>query len=245
MKSLIFYGRSVSYNAYLVDKLKYFDISSFRGVYSMRDNFYKNTNYLKLINKFRKKNLFFDKFLLKFLITKRLRSNTYIQQSLLNKFFRTFIISGKKLKVYNATMYSFYRLYSIVNLDIYKNLASNYLYFKEFLFNKELNKELNNVVSIVDWLFFWYQPIFSVKCSLVPKKYRKKLKKKYIYAVNYVDPLKRKNVSLRWILHFLDSFNNYKFNSRLFLLLSDLIFNFKKSIVYDRKVRMYRKMFKI
>lgn len=207
---------------------------------------WKNSqNYLKLISKQKKKYLFFEKFLVKNILSSNLKKTTYLKNNVLNKFFRTFLVSGKKIKVYNALIFSFFRVYATINLDIFKNLSQTYLYFKEFLFNKELNKELNNITAIIDWLFFWYQPIFCVKCSLVPKKYRKKLKKKYVYAVNYIDPLKRKNISLRWMLHFLDSFNNYNFKNRLFLLLGDLIFNFKKSVMYDRKVRMYRKMFKV
>lgn len=206
----------------------------------------KNYNYLKLISKQKRKGLFFDKFLLKHLvILGNSKTNAYLQSSTLNKLYRTFIVSGKKLKTYCAVMSSFFKVYSVINLDVYREISKSYLYLKEFLFNKDLNKELNSVVSIMGWLFFWYQPIFCVKCSLVPKKYRKKLKKKYVYTVSYIDPIRRKNISLRWMLHFLDSFSSYRFSNRLFLLLSDLIFNFKKSIMYDRKVRMYKKMFKI
>ena len=71
------------------------------------------------------------------------------------------------------------------------------------------------------------------------------LKKKYIYSSTYVEPQKRKNVALRWLLHFLDNFSSYNFKNRLFLLFSDLIFNFKGSFIYSRKVKMYKKMFKI
>lgn len=219
---------------------------NFSNCYAYFLGFDKSQNYLKLIAKQKKKGLFFDKFLLRHLVVKGISKDMrYIQSSTINKLYRTFVVSGKKLKSYSAVTASFFKVYSVINLDTYKDISRGYLYFKEFLFNKELNRELNSLSAIINWLFFWYQPIFCVKCSLVPKKYRKKLKKKYVYSVNYIDPFRRKNISLRWMLHFLDTFNNYNFNNRLFLLFSDLIFNFKKSIMYDRKVRMYRKMFKI
>lgn len=229
-----------------MDNARLSAVAYFNNCYAYFLGLDKSQNYLRLIARQKKKNFFFDKFLLKHLI---LRSNlkvaSYTQSSTLNKLYRTFVVSGKKLKAYNVVTTSFFKVYSVINLDIYREISKNYLYFKEFLFNKELNRELNSLSAIINWLFFWYQPIFCVKCSLVPKKYRKKLKKKYVYSVNYIDPFRRKNISLRWMLHFLDSFNSYSFNNRLFLLFSDLIFNFKKSMMYDRKVRMYRKMFKI
>jgi hypothetical protein len=182
----------------LFDNIKLSSVLCFKNCYAFFLNINKNFNYLRLIAKQRKKNIFFDKFLLRYLVSSSgVNSRNYIKSNTLNKLFRTFIVSGNKIKVYKSVMFSFFKMYSVINLEIYKEISKSYLYFKEFLFNKDLNRELNSVASVVNWLFFWYQPIFCVKCSLVPKKYRKKLKKKYVYSVNYIDPLRRKNVSLR------------------------------------------------
>ncbi len=246
MKNFSLYSCSLCYNTHLLDNVKLSQSIQVRNCYSAFLSSCRHSYFLKLIAKQKKKGLFFDKFLLKYLIAGTVnKQRSYLQNSTLNKLYRTFIVSGKKIKAYSTIMSSFFKVYSVINLEIYKEVSKSYLYFKEFLFNKELNKEFNSVSSIVNWLFFWYQPIFCVKCSLVPKKYRKKLKKKYVYSVNYIDPTRRKNISLRWMLHFMDNFSSYKLNNRLFLLFSDLIFNFKKSVMYERKVIMYRKMFKI
>jgi len=247
LKNLSLYYKKFSYNSYsfknlIVVKRSYFSNLDIKDCLDLN----KISSYAKLIFKQRKKIFFFDKFLLKWLMSyNNLSAFQGRNIDTINKLLRTFLISGKKVKSYNSLVQSFFKIYAVVGLESYANISNNYHYFREFLFNKELNKELNGLTAILNWLFFWYQPIFCVKCSLVPKKYRKKLKKKYVYTVSYIDPKKRKNISLRWMLHFLDSFSSYKFHNRLFLLFSDLIFNFKKSLMYERKVKMYKKMFKV
>lgn len=217
------------------------------------DLFSKYINYSKYLYIFYLKVVFFKKldifsqFFLKQIIVVSSNKNfkKYLNSDIVNKLFRSFMKSGKKLKIYNIVLFSFFKIYSLLNLNMFYEITKNYLYFKEFLFNKELNKNFNNASVILNWLFFWYQPMFFVKCVLVPKKYRKKLKKRYIYSADYLEPYKRKNVALKWMLFFLSTFNNYKAKNRLFLLFSDLIFNFKNSIVYTRKIKMYKKVFKI
>lgn len=217
------------------------------------DLFSKYINYSKYLYIFYLKVVFFKKldifsqFFLKQMVVISSNKNfkKYLNSDIVNKLFRSFMKSGKKLKIYNIVLFSFFKIYSLLNLNMFYEITKNYLYFKEFLFNKELNKNFNNVSVILNWLFFWYQPMFFVKCVLVPKKYRKKLKKRYIYSADYLEPYKRKNVALKWMLFFLSTFNNYKAKNRLFLLFSDLIFNFKNSIVYTRKIKMYKKVFKI
>ena len=189
----------------------------------------------------------FNQFFIKYFLTNNTIENNkkIIIADILNKLNKTFMVSGYKLKSYTNIHYSFFKLYSMLNIETLGFVSKNYVYFKEFLFNNVLDRNLNSAYSIINWLFFWYQPMFYVKCSLVPKKYRKKLKKKYVYSASYVDVSKRKNIALRWVLFFLNTFNSYKTKNRLFLLFSDLIFNFKNSIVYSRKIKMYKKVFKI
>lgn len=249
MKSLVLnnklYEVSTSYNK---------SQNSLVAIYSSNNwGLVKYTNYFKylyiiyikitFIKKIEIFNQFFFKHIIFISFNKKFKN--YLVSNILNKLFRIFMKSGKKLKIYNFLLFSFFKLYSMLNLNMFTEISKTYVYFKEFLFNKELNKNFNNMSVILNWLFFWYQPMFFVKCVLVPKKYRKKLKKRYIYSADYVEPKKRKNIALKWMLFFLSTFNNYKAKNRLFLLFSDLIFNFKNSIVYTRKIKMYRKVFKI
>jgi hypothetical protein len=78
----------------------------------------------------------------------------------------------------------------------------------------------------------------------VPKKYRKKLKKKYLVKIQYVDKLKRKNVALKNILLHSFNYSNYSIFSRITLNMFDTIFNFKDSKPYKRKLQIYKKLLK-
>jgi hypothetical protein len=150
LKNFSLYTCSLCYNGYLLDNIKLKPLIYFKNCNSALLNLYKNNYYLKLISKQKKKSLFFDKFLLKHLISKNsINQKSYIQSNTLNKLYRTFVVSGKKIKAYNSIMSSFFKIYSVINLDIYKEVSKNYLYFKEFLFNKELNREFNSVASLV------------------------------------------------------------------------------------------------
>ncbi len=123
-------------------------------------------------------------------------------------------------------------------------LMENYIFVKEFIFNLKSNKNLNNMCYVFDWLIFWYRPIFTAKCYFVPKKYRKKLKKKYLVKIQYVDRLKRKNVALKNILLHSSNYSNYSIYSRITLNMFDTIFNFKDSKPYKRKLQIYKKLLK-
>lgn len=223
----------------------------YKKMYTIKNSFHLNNSvylyYLWTILSQKNRVKTFNQFFLKYFFSNNIvkHKTKAISKDILNKLVRTFMVSGFKIKSYNNVHYSFFKLYSMLNIEIFNSISKNYVYFREFLFNNMLDRSLNNAYNIVNWLFFWYQPMFYVKCSLVPKKYRKKLKKKYVYSASYVDILKRRNIALRWILFFLNTFNSYKTKNRLLLLFSDLIFNFKNSVVYTRKIKMYKKVFKI
>jgi hypothetical protein len=150
LKNFSLYGGLLSYKIHSLAVAKLSNLSYFNNCYAFFLGLNKNYNYLKLISKQKRKGLFFDKFLLKHLvILGNSKTNAYLQSSTLNKLYRTFIVSGKKLKTYCAVMSSFFKVYSVINLDVYREISKSYLYLKEFLFNKDLNKELNSVVSIM------------------------------------------------------------------------------------------------
>ncbi len=227
------------------NQIFYKKVYKIQKLFNLNNSIYMYFIWYIYFQKNRMKN--FNQFFIRYFLSNNIVKNNskIISKDILNKLNRTFMVSGYKLKSYINVHYSFFKLYSMLNIEIFNSISKSYVYFKEFLFNSVLDKSLSNAYNIINWLFFWYQPMFYVKCSLVPKKYRKKLKKKYVYSASYVDVLKRKNIALRWILFFLNTFNSYKAKNRLLLLFSDLIFNFKNSIVYTRKIKMYKKVFKL
>lgn len=163
--------------------------------------------------------------------------------SAVNTIVNFLLFSGKKNYSYKVFGKFFENLSIFLFLE--RNyLIENYLFVKEFLFNLKSNKNLNNVCYVFDWLIFWYKPIFTAKCYFVPKKYRKKLKKKYLVKIQYVDKLKRKNVALKNILLHSFNYSNYSIFSRITLNMFDTIFNFKDSKPYKRKLQIYKKLLK-
>lgn len=123
---------------------------------------------------------------------------------------------------WNYVTNSLWRNESNVNGQYYQN-------FKEFIFN--LNKDYKN--RNINWLFSTLykksQIAFKITCAQVNKKYRKKLKAKYTFELNYLP-------SQRRVLFFIKNFVFLvkKSNSRGLLLkynsvVNDLFYNFQNS----------------
>ena len=87
--------------------------------------------------------------------------------------------------------------------------------------------------------------MFFMDCVVVPKKYRKKLKKKYLYKIKYLSNTSRLNKGLKLIKNYKNSLKYYSnFNRELFCYL-DLILNYKNSYIYLKKLDVYKKVFQI
>ena len=82
-------------------------------------------------------------------------------------------------------------------------------------------------------------------CTIVPKKYRKKVKKKYLYKVKYLGIKGRVSKSLKWIQNYKNSLKFYSVIDRELFCYLDLILNYKLSYVYLKKIIIYKKIFKI
>lgn len=151
------------------------------------------------------------------------------------KFFSNFIHITK----------SFYCIYNLlVNLNSLLDVT-NYKYFKEFLYNFSKYRNYNNYLFILNWILLFINPIFYIDCVVVPKKYKKKIKKKYLYKINYLNQSKRRTKSLRFINNYSNSLNYFKHLDRLTISYLDLILNYKKSYIYFKKINTYKKIFKV
>jgi hypothetical protein len=119
-----------------------------------------------------------------------------------NNFFKKKIISlalrrGLKLKFFNYIGLSFrffFYLFTHNNLNFFSKYKNVYNVYYSF-FN------LTNLFFNLNFLLFWltniFEPLFTIKCLSVPKKYRKKLKKKFTFTVFFLKKEKRKNVFLK------------------------------------------------
>lgn len=87
--------------------------------------------------------------------------------------------------------------------------------------------------------------MFYIDCMAVPKKYKKKLKKKYLYKVKYLNKTKRINKALKLINNYSNSLKYFNFSDRIFFTYLDLILNYKNSYIFNKKLIIYKKIFKI
>ena len=77
---------------------------------------------------------------------------------------------------------------------------------------------------------------------MVPKKYRKKLKCKFIFKLNYVKEFKKNKKVLRWLYLYNLKFNNYSIKDRLFNSIIYTFFEDRESFLYNKKIIIYKKM---
>ncbi len=143
----------------------------------------------------------------------------------------------------------FYNLFSKFYKIMYNNelgfKLTDYKYYKEFFYNFSRYSNYKNLNYLLHWIFFLIEPMFHIECSVVPKKYRKKLKKKYLYKIKYLNKHKRLNKTLNWISRYVNTLKNYSATNRQLLVFLDLLLNYKNSYIYNKKILIYKKVFKI
>ena len=119
-----------------------------------------------------------------------------------------------------------------------------YYYSQEFKFNIYWNTRLRSMYWLFDWLASWYSFLFYVKCERVPKKYRKKLKKNFIFKYVYLIPRKRERFFYRQLKNYIFSFQGLGFKGKLYSGLLDVALNLKTSNLYKRKINLYKSFLK-
>lgn len=204
-----------------------------------------NIQNILISTQFIKNNLIF-KFNTNFKKQIRIEKYSFLKNSIL-KIVSYFFKKGFFLK-YLITFLNIYNLlYSIfLNFDsaeIFKN--HEYIYTLEFLYNLKYNKSLLNVNTLVYWFSSWNTPLFDLDVQKVPKKYKKKLKKKYTYKIIYLKKNKQNKKALQWV--FLNSFNYEDIRTlkqQVLFNTLDTILNYKKSLISKKKILIYKKMFK-
>lgn len=166
----------------------------------------------------------------------------------LKSFFKKIVMlslkRGLKLKFFNyisSAFKFFFYLFLHNNSHIFSKYKNVYNIYYSF-FN------LTNLFFNVNFLLFWLssiiEPMFTLKCLSVPKKYRKKLKKKFTFSIFFLKKEKRKDVFLRWVYLNTFVFNDLTFYKKLLKSLLDIFLKNKKSNLYLKKIIIYKKILK-
>ena len=151
---------------------------------------------------------------------------------------------GLKLKIYNSISFSFkffFYLFLQNNINLFSSYKNIYNIYYSF-FN------LTNIFFNINFLLFWLssiiEPLFSLKCLSVPKKYRKKLKKKYIFNIFFLKKEKRSSVFLKWLYLNTSVYNDKVLEKKIIKSLIDIFLKNKKSNLYLKKIIINKKIFK-
>lgn len=145
---------------------------------------------------------------------------------------------------------SYCKSYKLFYLDIAlnnKDSLDSYYYYSEFKYNLQFNFQLYNIESCILWYINMLNSMFYLKCSKIPKKYRKQTKNSYVYKFNYIIPSKRLKYASRFF--YLTCFKNFKINNNnlkktFYLAVCDYMLNFKKSNSYVFKTKIYQQLLK-
>jgi hypothetical protein len=159
-----------------------------------------------------------------------------------NQLINIWLKNGLKLnllKHYNLFLeIFFYKLIS--NVNFYENYT-NYNYVLELLDTKDYYYKFENLLNDpIKELEY----IFDLKIKKLNKKLQKKYNKKYDYKIVHINKKKR----VRYLLKvFYSNINHYKYNKyseRIFFTLINLVFDTKKTEVWDKKITTYKTVFK-
>lgn len=153
------------------------------------------------------------------------------------QFGSVFVKNGKFLKV--QSIYSAYAENIARKFNTIYTLDTN-PFFKKLSYFLKKESTYFNFNSVLNWIFTVINPVFEVKCSLVPKKYKKKLKTTYILKPWYVFGKYRLRKGLRILGNKVRLDSSRLFSTRVFKTLDDVITNYKHSDLYVQKIKLYR-----
>ena len=152
------------------------------------------------------------------------------------------IFKNKNLLLFFNIFIFFYNFF-YNNKDIF--LICDYKYINVFFYNFFKYSNYNNFLFIFKWILNLVKPIFFIECSLIPKKYIKKLKKIYIYKIKYLSLYYRIYKSLKLIKNYINYINYKNIIYRYIFCYLDLILNYKFSYIYIKKIQIYKKIFNL
>lgn len=113
-----------------------------------------------------------------------------------SKLVQTNLTDGKKILFLNKISKAFklfFYLFFFKN-NIFFNYRSIYLLFLSYF---QSSRSFYKINSIINWLSDLLEPAFLIKCFNVPKKFRKKLNKRYTFSIHYLPKIKRTKVFLK------------------------------------------------
>jgi len=111
-----------------------------------------------------------------------------VEVSMFNKLTRFFFKSGGVSQHYKNILKTFSHVYLIFFSKMVGGNTYNqsYINTQEFSFILKTSKSYKNIPKLLSWILSLNTSQFNLEIQKVSKKYKKKLKKKYLYKVKYI-----------------------------------------------------------
>lgn len=116
--------------------------------------------------------------------------------------------------------------------------------FDKFKFNLIKDYRFRNMVALLWNLYKKSQVAFKVLCVQVNKKYRKKLKKRYAFQLNYIPVNLRQRFFNKILSKIVHQSTGRGFASRYLWTLKDCLFNYDSSTINGFKKSILKKLMK-
>ena len=116
-------------------------------------------------------------------------------------------------------------------------------FFKWFRFSKNY-ADFYSINFIFQTICDFLTPRFTLICEKISKRLKKKLKKKYRFKIKYVPLHTDFKKALKWVYLYSMLFDKVKLSIRLFYSIFTTFFEEKKSFLYLKKIKIYKKVLK-
>jgi len=162
--------------------------------------------------------------------------------NVLKKYYNISVYNGKKESFF-GNFNSFVKLffYIFIKKNSYFDTYINYSNLYKLLDLKKINFDFG--VLIKDFLYE-YTAIFDIQICKVPKKYKLKFKKKFIFELKYVYNKKRLKYTLKLLNNFIKNNNNLNLKINFFWTFVEIFLNPRNSFLWKRKINIYSKAMK-
>lgn len=149
-------------------------------------------------------------------------------------------LKSRYRKIIVKTLFTFYSFFSKNYLNKFDNSKFNIKNIKTIFLKNNILFKPTHLLSFISKSL---EPIFSIQTirRVFKKKKKKKKLSKYKSKIIYLTKIKRKSTFLKWL--YLDSFyiNDNKLSNRLLYSFFENFFFLKKSNLYLRKIKIYKK----
>lgn len=134
--------------------------------------------------------------------------------NILKKYYNISIYNGKKESFFN-NFNSFLKLFFFIFIkkNNYFDSYINYSNLYKLLDLKKINFDFSNLIK--DFLYE-YTSIFDIQICKVPKKYKLKFKKKFLFELKYIYNKKRLKYTLKLLNNFIKNNNNLNLKINFF-----------------------------